>query len=116
MSLGKMMSEALESILDGGDTENKGKRYFRNDFTGVHERKRMDFVTREGAKCFAELIDESDDDGEPVFKWGINNSLEDYWFIREGDVEDLIEYFTDMKNNLAVIKATKAAADAKFNS
>lgn len=115
MSLGKMMSEALESIFEDVDTENEGKRYLRNDFTGVHERKRMDFVTRGGAKSYAVLVT-GDDDGEPLFKWGIKENLEDYWYLREGDVEDLIEYFTDMKNNLAVIKATKAAADAKLNS
>ena len=101
-----MLDELIEKIMkDIEDLEmdtKKGKRYIRNDYEGIAEEKRLDFVTTKGVPVFALRVEDVEDVAFKIsFREDINDKF-DYWFVRAEDCDDLIEYFTKMKEILIV--------------
>ena len=99
-----MLDELIEKIMkDIEDLEmdtKKGKRYIRNDYEGIAEEKRLDFETSHGVPVFAVRIESEDD---IVFKISLRENINDkfdFWYVRPVDCDDLIEYFTKMKEIL----------------
>jgi len=97
----KEILEVAENMISRmEDEKEKGKRYIRNDYEGIVEKKRLDFVTTEGVPVFAVRAEGEDDVSFKVsFKEKISEP-DDYWFVCAQDCDDLIEYFTKMKNIL----------------
>jgi len=110
-----MLSEIIESMMadinEATKETKKGKRYFRNDYEGIAEQKRLDFVTEKGVPIFGVRIE---DDEEVVFKVSFRedyNDKDDYWFVRPSDCDDLIEYLTNMKKILIMENQMKTSGD-----
>lgn len=96
----EQLMEAISSKIESLEEEaNKGKRYLRNDYEGIVEQKRLDFVTSEGVPIFARRVESDDVCFKVSFRENPKNS-KDFWFVRAVDCDDLIEYFTTMKNIL----------------
>jgi len=98
--LDKLIESMMADIEGLTKEEKKGKRYIRNDYEGIAEKKRLDFVTTKGVPVFALRVEDEEDVAFRIsFREDINDKY-DYWFVRAEDCDDLIEYFTKMKEIL----------------
>lgn len=105
-----MLDQLLQSISEKIESlekeDNKGKRYLRNDYEGIVEEKRLDFVTSEGIPIFAKRVESDDVAFRISFRENPKNG-QDFWYVRTVDCDDLIEYFTKMKNILIMENEVK---------